>query len=86
MPARGQERSFTLDVSRGGCFAISTQKWTIGDLVWVVAQELHDRTPIRGIVRHTVPWGTELSAPGIGVEIEKISQRQKTQLVKEFGL
>ena len=49
------ERSFTLDVSRGGCFAFSVQNWVRGDPVWIVPRELKDRTPIQGIVRHVTP-------------------------------
>jgi len=80
------EQSFTLNVSQGGCFAFSVQTWVRDDPVWLVAQELMNKTPIRGIVRHATPWGTELKIPGIGIEITDILTEQKTQLVKEFGL
>jgi len=82
----GNERSFTLDVSRGGCFAFSAQDWVRDDPVWIAARELKDKTPIRGVVRHVTAWGTELKAPGIGIEIMDIQEGQKKQLVREFGL
>lgn len=82
----GNEKSFTLDVSRGGCFAFTVQDWVRDDPVWITARELRDKTPIQGVVRHVTAWGTELKAPGIGVEITEISADQKRQLVKEFGL
>lgn len=82
----GKERSFTLDVSRGGCFAFSAQDWVRDDPVWIVARELKAKTPIRGVVRHATPWGTELKVPGIGIEITEIQTGQKKQLVNEFGL
>ena len=84
--AASSEKSFTMDVSRGGCFVFSVQAWRRDDPVWMVAEELKDTAPLQGIVRHATPWGTELKVPGIGIEIKTINADQEDQLVKEFGL
>lgn len=80
------ERTTTIDVSRGGCFIFTVQKKKSGDDVWFVFEELNDQTPIYGIIRHVVPWRTELRIPGIGVEFMKIKDDQLSQICEDYYL
>jgi hypothetical protein len=80
------QRSSTLNVSRGGCFVFSTAKWEHGDEIWMTAKEMQNNSPARGEVRYVVPWGTVGCVAGIGIELTEISEAQKYQLQKEFGI
>ncbi len=78
------ERSITMNVSEDGCRILSVQKWEPGGNVWLVINELSDKTPVRGKVRHTVSWGAAMTAPGIGLEFEDITEEQARELRDNF--
>ncbi|MDA8139088.1 MAG: PilZ domain-containing protein [Desulfobacteraceae bacterium] len=80
------ERTFTLNVSRGGCFIASTQAWITGTNAAFILKELSIRTPIVADIRWCVPWGKKMAVPGIGVKFEDIDTRQAQELIEKFGL
>ena len=74
------ERTVTVDVAEQGCFLFSVQDWEQGDTVWMVIQELNDHTPIQGLVRWSVKWGTRMQIPGIGVKFTQITELQTKEI------
>ena len=80
------ERTATIDVSKGGCFIFSVQRWVKGQDIWFIIQELKDNTPIYGQVRHYRPWGSELQLPGIGVEFIGIKEGQLKEICGDYRL
>ena len=76
----GAERSITIDISRGGCFIYSTEKWKISDSVMFVIKELADSRPVLGEVRWTKPWGEAMQIPGIGVKFKDIGENQLREI------
>ncbi|MBT8339517.1 MAG: PilZ domain-containing protein [Desulfatitalea sp.] len=80
------ERTFTINISRGGCFVPISSEWSIGQHVAFIIKELEDRTPIVGEIRWCVPWGKRLTVPGIGIKFEDIQKGQLNQLIEQFGL
>jgi hypothetical protein len=51
------ERTVTMNVSQGGCFIYSIDKWEINSDVWFTIKELTDQTPIHGLVLRQVDCG-----------------------------
>ncbi len=80
------ERTATIDVSKGGCFIFSIQRWAMGQDIWFIIKELKDNAPIHGQVRHYVPWGSELQLPGIGVEFISIKECQLKEICDDYRL
>ncbi len=78
------ERSITLNVSEDGCQILSVQEWEPGGNVWIVINELSNKTPMRGKVRHTTAWGEAMATPGIGLEFEDITEDQARELRDKF--
>ena len=74
------EKSFTVDVSKGGCFLFSTQSWEKNEKVLFTLTELSDHTPIAGEVRWKREWGVSLKIPGIGVEFTHITEAQLAEI------
>lgn len=66
------EKSFTVNVSHGGCFVFSVRHWQVGDSVWIRLQKsAGGDTLMTGEVRWTVNWGESQVIPGIGVCFRK---------------
>ncbi len=80
------ERTVTMDISRGGCFVISSKAWKVLDEAWIVIKELSDQTPIRCQVRWKIPWGDTLRIPGIGMKFMEITAPQIEEIVRKAGL
>lgn len=78
------ERSITMNVSEDGCQILSFRKWEPGGDVWLVINELSDKTPMRCKVRHAIAWGEAMAAPGIGLEFEEITKKQARELRDKF--
>jgi hypothetical protein len=74
-------RTVTMDVSRQGCFLISSARFQVGANVWIRIVDLYDQTPIKCIVRHKRKWGEAMVIPGIGVEFEAITDNQRDALM-----
>ncbi len=75
------ERTVTVDVSENGCFLFSVEEWEPGERVWMIIQELNDRTPIEGLVRWHVKWGAGMRVPGIGLKFTQINDVQKKEII-----
>jgi Tfp pilus assembly protein PilZ len=71
----------TINMSKGGCFLLSVQKWERGDHAWFIINDLKDHTPIQGTVRWQIEWGKSMNIPGIGIEFQDIKEVQ----LKEFS-
>ncbi len=74
-------RTVTMNVSQKGCFLVSSARFQVGGRVWLRIMDIYDRTPISGIVRHTIKWGEAMVVPGIGVAFETISEDQRRSLL-----
>lgn len=79
---RGSELSTTINISNGGCFIFSTEKWRIGDDVWIQIIDLKHSQLIKGQIRNVVKWGESNRLPGIGVEFKLISPSQRDEIGK----
>ena len=64
------EKSVTVNLSEGGCFAYTTRQWQSGDRAWV--RFLNSGQQRSGIVRAWVPWGNDRIIPGIGIEFDPL--------------
>lgn len=80
------ERTFTVNISKGGCFIASTLSWTIGNSVAFIIKELTQTTPIVAEISWHVPWGKSMTIPGIGVRFEDIEAGQVQELIERHGL
>jgi Tfp pilus assembly protein PilZ len=80
------ERTITINVSQNGCFLFSGRDWSDKSEVWLVFNDLTDRTPISAEIRWRVPWGETMSMPGIGVHFKQIKSQQLTELVEKYYL
>jgi len=74
------ERTVTVDISGGGCFVFSIGDWKPGDSAWLSIKELHDNTPICGLVRWCLKWGEEMRVPGIGLKFTEITELQLKEI------
>lgn len=74
------ERVVTINVSKGGCFIYSAQKWGISNQIWLVLKELGDPTPMVGRVKQCIEWGSSMQIPGIGMSFESIAPAQFEEL------
>lgn len=80
------ERTFTLDVSRNGCFIVTPYKWPDHASVPFILKELTISTPIVGEIRWEIPWGQTMQIPGIGVRFEDIQPSQHRELIEKYNL
>ena len=76
------ERTITLNISAGGCFLISSRKWTTEREIFLGFPELEDKQRIRAQIRSVVPWGMGHGIPGIGLLFLELSLSQATELEK----
>ncbi len=76
------ERSVTLNISRGGCFIITTARHQIGQRVWIRIMEMDDKTPIACEVIHKRTWCQAMAIPGIGVRFETLTDDQQQALAR----
>ncbi|WP_243374263.1 PilZ domain-containing protein [Geotalea sp. SG265] len=81
-PEAGTDRTFTVNISREGCFLHTTRPVETGDTVWLKIQGMADQTPIKGTVCWKVEWGEKLVVPGIGVHFDEIGPLQLAALAK----
>ncbi len=80
------QRSITVNISKKGCFLFSCQDWSNVTNVWMVGNELDDKTPIACEIRWRQLWGKSLAIPGIGLKVMEITDGQKTQLTQQFSI
>ncbi|WP_245549595.1 PilZ domain-containing protein [Maridesulfovibrio hydrothermalis] len=79
-PARGGEKSVTINFSSEGAFFFSVAGWKKGDSLWVLIKELSDKTPIKAEVMRVIPWGKTQAIPGISVNFLNLSEGQADQI------
>jgi hypothetical protein len=78
------EKTVTLDISKGGCFLISTQCWQGVDYAWLRFLEISDPTPIQVVIRRHCNWGRTMHIPGIGCEFSLIKSKQLEEICGHF--
>jgi hypothetical protein len=74
------ERSTSLDISEGGCSLLTSQRWTLGEAVWIKFIEFVDQTPIPAKICRWTPWGTPMKLPSIGVSFDSLTDAQFEQI------
>jgi Tfp pilus assembly protein PilZ len=74
------EKTVTLDLSRGGCFIISSRSWENIDQAWIRLLELIDPTPIQVQLCRYVPWGKQTKIPGIGIKFIDLQPGQRQEI------
>ena len=80
------ERTITFNVSKGGCFVISSREWELKQPVAFRINELKDPAPINGEIRWYKPWGKSVGIPGIGVRISQIKESQIQNICEISGI
>ncbi|MDD2388627.1 MAG: PilZ domain-containing protein [Desulfobacterales bacterium] len=85
-PPYDTEKTVTLDISKGGCFIITSTARQIDSDIEFVIQELSEQSPISGRIRRIIPWGEGMQLPGIGVEFIHIKENQLNELCDKFKL
>jgi hypothetical protein len=78
------ERVVSLDISRGGCFFISTRDWQDTGAAWVRFLDISDPTPVKVTIRRRCHWGKTLQMPGIGVEFCEIDAKQLEEICQHI--
>ncbi|ACM18628.1 PilZ domain protein [Geotalea daltonii FRC-32] len=76
------EKTFTVNVSKGGCFLHTVGPLENGQTVWLKIHEFSDQTPIKAVICWKLAWGEQLTIPGIGVKVEETTPMQMTELSK----
>ena len=77
------ERTITFNVSKGGCFIISSHEWKLKQPVSFRIKDIEDQAPISGEVRWYKPWGKSVGIPGIGVKINSIKESQLQEIYEK---
>lgn len=80
------ERTYTINVSKGGCFIATSQDWTTGHSAAFIIKELAVKTPVVGEIRWNTPWGKKMMIPGIGIRFEDIERQQLQELIAKYYL
>lgn len=76
------EKTVTLDLSRGGCFIISSRNWDNIDYAWVRILELADPRPIQVKLCSYVSWGKQTRIPGIGTKFIELQPGQQQEIYR----
>jgi Tfp pilus assembly protein PilZ len=74
------EKTFTVDISRGGAFIHTTQNIERGKTVWFRFYDLTDQSPIKAEVCWSLAWGRQNLIPGIGVKFESMTEAQANDI------
>lgn len=80
------ERTITTNISKGGCFIYSCEKWEKQSTAWFVIKELTDNTPILSEIKRYAPWGKAMQFPGIGLKYRDIKSGQFKELQDRFHI
>ncbi len=80
--ADSTEKTVTLNLSRSGCFIVTSRHWQRDCRGWIRLLELSDPTPIEVRIRQVLSWGKERRIPGIGVFFTGLRPEQSRQLAE----
>ena len=78
-------KTVTANMSRGGCFIVGFEPWTVGDRGWLTLPELKDETPIQVEVCSVLPWGKPRALPGMGIRFIDLTLLQNIELKRLCG-
>jgi len=70
----------TKNVSEGGCFIYTTEKFIKGGRLKVVFKELRDKTPIICRIVWKTNGGSHFKIPGVGLFFEEITDKQLQEI------
>ncbi len=72
-----------LDLSQGGCFVLTNEEPPADKIVYLIINELTDKTPIPAEVKWNVPWGKTIKhLPGLGLAFKKMLTSQIEEIKK----
>lgn len=77
---RGPRRLVTKDISPGGCFLVSYQRWQLDKRLKLVFAGEAELGTIFAEVKSVVIWGNSREIPGVGVEFVGLTPQQETIL------
>lgn len=77
---QGPRRLVTKDISPGGCFLVSYQRWQLGKRLKLVFAGDTGLGTIFAEVKSMVIWGNGRELPGLGVEFIGLTMQQETIL------
>jgi hypothetical protein len=86
MTEKNIEKTVTINASKGGCFLFSVQDWSRSLQVWLIINELQDKTAISGDIRWKMEWGKTMMIPGIGINFKQIKANQLEELTDKYSL
>jgi hypothetical protein len=86
MLEKNVEKTVTINASKGGCFLFSVQDWSRSLQVWLIINELQDKTPISADIRWKMEWGKTMMIPGIGINFKQIKPNQLEELTDKYLL
>lgn len=75
-------KSFTINLSLRGAFLHTMQDLEEGKRIWLRFLEFEDRKPFAATVRWSRQWGVIRCIPGVGVEFEALTEKQRQELEK----
>jgi hypothetical protein len=81
-----REHTVTMNASQEGCFVFSSQYWSNSSSVWLIINELTNQSPIKGVIHWVVPWGKNMTIPGIGIKFTEIKTEQLEELTDKYSL
>lgn len=73
-------KTFTANISLGGAFIHTVERYVPGERVWLTSTELFNGVSVSGIVCWQQDWGKRRSIPGIGIRFEGLTEEQATEL------
>lgn len=81
-----QNRTFTMNISAGGCFIFTTRRFEIGQVIYVKMHGVSDCAPVPVEVRWQRLWEECRGAPGIGVRFLEAEEAQRHQIRHLFAV
>lgn len=85
-PPHDAEKTVTLDISKAGCFIITSRERQLDTPVEIIFHDLSDQSPVTAQIQRIVPWGKGNQIPGIGVMFTHIKKNQLDELCNRFKL
>lgn len=77
------EKTVTANVSRHGCFVLTSKTWEDRESAWLVIRELEGQQPIEVKICWQRQWGETMIVPGIGCRFVSLTDEQKEALASQ---
>ncbi len=79
------EKTVTANVSRHGCFVLTSRNWDGRDKAWLAIRELGEGRPIEIRICWQRKWGETTIIPGIGCSFVSLTDDQEEALASQCG-